>query len=68
MARKIIQISTAYKRGASDRDIPAITAVCDDGTIWTLIQTRQSGWEKVVDIPQDSDNKDRPKRDDVGKF
>lgn len=61
--RKIIQISTTVVM----RDMPTISALCDDGTVWTMIPERQVGWEKITPIPQDNDN-DRPERDDIGKF
>lgn len=61
--RKIISICTTVGL----KEMPTITALCDDGTVWTLIPARQVGWEKLTPIPQDND-KDRPVRDDLGKF
>ena len=61
--RKIIQISTTVGL----KEMPTISALCDDGTVWTMIPARQVGWERFTPIPQDSD-KDRPARDDLGKF
>lgn len=61
--RKIIQVSTTV----GIKEMPTMTALCDDGTVWTLIPARQVGWEKLVDIPQDTD-KDRIDREDLGKF
>lgn len=61
--RKITNICTTVGL----KDMPTITALCDDGTVWTLIPARQVGWEKLTPIPQDND-KDRPVRDDLGKF
>ena len=61
--RKIIQISTTVGL----KEMPTISALCDDGTVWTLIPARQVGWEKLTPIPQDND-KDKIDRDDLGKF
>lgn len=69
--RKIIHISTTllqYEKDPLCIGLPTITALCNDGTVWTLSQQRQRGWEKVVDIPQDEEQIDRPKPKEIGKF
>lgn len=69
--RKIIQISTTLYQNESDAlfvGVPTITALCNDGTVWTLSQQRQRGWEKVVDIPQDEEQIDKPRSKEIGKF
>lgn len=61
--RKIIQICTTVGL----KEMPTISALCDDGSVWTLIPARQVGWERLTPIPQDTD-KDRIDREDLGKF
>ena len=48
--RKIIQITT--DTDATDNEFWGITALCDDGTVWQLLDY-ESGWNRVPDIPQD---------------
>lgn len=61
--RKIIQIALS----TSKDNIPTIAALCDDNTVWAIVPEHQAGWERCIPIPQDND-KDRPARDDLGKF
>lgn len=55
MARKIIQISTATSvaslTGTTQEYYHYITALCDDGTLWRMVN--KGRWVKYPPIPQD---------------
>lgn len=58
--RKIIQIAALRRGGLPEPDGTQVvssntelTALCDDGSVWTLSDTLKSEWVRVPDIPQD---------------
>jgi hypothetical protein len=50
--RKPVKIEAAF----SDHWGHFYTAICDDGSVWTLTNHHE-GWERLADIPQDEGNK-----------
>jgi len=49
--RKIIQITS---QSDTDEKVAAVTALCDDGTVWQIYFKNNlwSDWEKLPKIPQ----------------
>lgn len=58
MKRKIIQIAIAPE---TESTIAVLYALCDDGTLWALVDNNTSEWEAVKPIPQDEPNNAPPK-------
>lgn len=55
MSRKIIQIAIDPSWEHSGEGAK-IYALCDDGTLWSLIDEMDKfNWERMKDIPQDKD-------------
>lgn len=49
MKRKPVQL--AVRPGNEDWN-PVVYALCDDGTIWSLLDGVGGGWQELPDIPQ----------------
>ena len=52
--RKPINISTAATTDVDGEQIYVTNAICDDGSIWELVDT-ETGWHRLPDIPSDED-------------
>lgn len=54
MPRKIDQISTCEVANTDHTRCNMITtALCDDGSVWSLRDNVNAVWERLPDIPQD---------------
>ena len=58
--RKIIQIAVDSDSSFTEHNISwsAIVALCDDGSVWSLLdvgQKEEPKWRRVQDIPQDEE-------------
>lgn len=54
LPRRIIQITTTC--GGEGNDVDCLYALCDDGSLWVMINSSESGatWEALTAIPQES--------------